>query len=406
MQTSKSFGIHFTTRSDKVRDGKSPIYACITVNRQRSYIALKQSIDPAHWNSRKGAAKGNRSEIKAINHYLEEVRIAVGNCYKQMQLKGKLITASGVKSLYLGEDKDVYTLSRLCEYHNEKETGAIKASTMKHYHVTQRYLSRFLKANFKKNDIYLHELDHKFLLDFEVFLRNYKPNDHQKTIQHNGVMKHIVRLKKMVNIGVDLGWLDKDPFGSFRVKVHKVNRTQLTADELAVFAGKKLLTERLEAVRDMFVFSCYTGLSYIDISQLRSDNIERDGDDLWIRTLREKTLVPVDIPLLPQAVVILKKYEGNRRAIFNGRVFPVISNQKMNCYLKEIAGICGISKNMTFHMARHTFATTIALSNGVPLETVSKLLGHTKITTTQVYAKVLRNKISADMKALKQAIGG
>lgn len=405
MQTSQSFGIHFTTRPDKAKDGKEPIYACVTVNRQRAYIALKQNVDPKNWDGGKGAAKGNKDEVKSINNYLEEVRLALGNSYKELQVKRKMLSAKAVKDLYLGEEAEVYSLSRLITYHNETSTEDLKWSTLKHYYVTQRYLMKFLEAQFNATDIYLHQLDYKFVKDFEVYLRNHKPKDHQKAMNNNGVMKHIIRLKKMVNLAQNLRWIDNDPFATYKLKMQKVNREQLSDKELADLEGKNLTIERLAMVRDMFVFCCYTGLSYVDVMSLTPSHIVAGSDgERWIRTCREKTLIPVNVPLLPQALKILDKYRTNIRALSDGTVFPIISNQKVNSYLKELADICGITKNVSFHIARHTFATTVTLSNGVPIETVSKILGHTKITTTQIYAKVVERKLKEDMKNLKDRL--
>ncbi len=404
MQTSQSFGIHFTTRPDKEKDGKEPIYACVTVNKQRAYIALKQNVDPRNWDGGKGLAKGNKEEVKSINNYLEEVRLAIGNCYKELQVKRKMLSAKAVKDLYLGEEAEVYSLGRLIKYHNETSTEDLKWSTLKHYYVTQRYLVKFLEAQFKATDIYLHQLDYKFVKDFEVFLRNHKPKDHQP-LNNNGVMKHIIRLKKMVNLAINLQWITNDPFAAYKLKILKVNREQLSEKELADMENKKLSIGRLDMVRDMFVFCCYTGLSYVDMINLTQDHIIAGNDgERWIRTCREKTLIPVNVPLLPKALSILDKYKNNIRSLSDGRVFPTISNQKVNSYLKEIADLCNITKNITFHIARHTFATTVTLSNGVPIETVSKILGHTKITTTQIYAKVVERKLKEDMQTLKQRL--
>jgi len=405
MQTSTSFGIHFTTRPDKARDGKEPIYACITVNKQRAYIALKHNVDPNNWDSGKGVAKGNKDEVKAINNYLGEVRNTISNNYKQLQLKGKMLSAKAVKDLYLGAEEEVYTLSRLFIYHNETSTTDLKWSTLKHYYVTQRYLVKFLEEQHQASDIYLHQLDFKFVKDFEVYLRNHKPKDHQKQINNNGVMKHIIRLKKMVNLAMNLQWIDNDPFTAYKLKIQKVNREQLSEKELAAMEKKEFAIERLDMVRDLFVFCCYTGLSYVDVINLTPGHIVASTNgEKWISTCREKTMIPVNVPLLPKALKILDKYKTNIRSLSGGKVFPVMSNQKVNSYLKEISEVCNITKNVTFHLARHTFATTVALSNGLPIETVSKILGHTKITTTQIYAKVLERKLEEDMRNLKNRL--
>ncbi len=219
---------------------------------------------------------------------------------------------------------------------------------------------------------------------------------------HNTVMKHLQRLRKMVSLAYKMEWLDKDPFIKFKPSYKKVEREFLTDVELRVIIEKEFDTERLTSVRDMFVFSCYTGLSYTDVMQLTEDNIVIGIDgNKWIMTKRQKTDTRVRIPILITAEELMMKYIGCAKSLVTDTVFPVISNQKMNVYLKEIAMICGISKNITFHMARHTFATTVTLSNGVPIETVSKLLGHSKIATTQIYARVLENKVSNDMNKLR-----
>jgi site-specific recombinase XerD len=200
-------------------------------------------------------------------------------------------------------------------------------------------------------------------------------------------------------------WVNKDPFAKYKQKFDKVNREFLSKEELAKIENRELSVVRLQWVRDLFVFSCYTGLAYIDTMRLSPANITIGIDsEYWLITKRQKTSNPVRVPLLPKALQIIDKYKGHPRALTEGTLFPVISNQKLNSYLKEIADLCGIHKNLTFHLARHTFATTIMLTNGVPIESVSKMLGHSKITTTQVYAKVIEQKLSVDMKTLKEKL--
>jgi site-specific recombinase XerD len=222
---------------------------------------------------------------------------------------------------------------------------------------------------------------------------------------NNGVMKHLERLRKMVNMAVRLEWLDKNPFAAYKLHFTTVERGFLTQEELSTIEKKDYKIERLQQVKDMFVFSCYTGLAYIDASKLNPGNIQMGIDGLkWIFTKREKTSSPVRVPLLLPAQKIINKYEKHPKAISNGTVFPVISNQKLNSYLKEIADLCGITKNLTFHIARHTFATTVTLTNGVPIESVSKMLGHADLKTTQIYAKVVEQKISNDMSKLEEIL--
>jgi site-specific recombinase XerD len=275
--------------------------------------------------------------------------------------------------------------------------------TMKNYYTTQKYIAKFLKDKYHRNDISLAELNYKFILDFETFLSKHQPKDHQKPLHNNGIMKHIERLCKMVNMAVTMDWLTKDPFAKYKQHFDKVERFYLTKEELSAIEKKKFTIERLQVVKDLFLFSCYTGLAYIDTMNLTAGNIVKgiDGND-WLITSRQKTDTDVRIPLLPQAEELIKKYQDHPKAVNHGTLFPVISNQKTNAYLKEIADLCNINKAITFHIARHTFATTVTLSNGVPIESVSKMLGHTTIRSTQVYAKVVEQKLSEDMQNLKK----
>ncbi len=214
-------------------------------------------------------------------------------------------------------------------------------------------------------------------------------------------MKHLERFKKMINLAIKLEWLPTNPFQRFQLKFDKYDRQYLNDRELKLIEETYFNSDKLEKVKDVFIFACYTGLSYIDIKELRSNQIIKgiDGND-WIYTKRAKTDEIVKIPLLPKAQEIIKKYKNKPEVIVTGLLLPVYSNQKINSYLKDIVKMCGIKKHVTFHVARHTFATTVTLSNGVPIETVSKLLGHSKLSTTQIYARVIETKISEDMQNL------
>jgi integrase len=405
MKTSQSFRVYFTIKSDKAKNGKAPLYAAVTVNKEKAFIALKQQISLAIWDFGKGAAKGTRDESRTVNAYLDEVRLSLGNCYKKLLLKGKLITPKTIKDLFLGETDETFTLNRMMAYHNETSGKSLNPATLRHYLVTQRYLSGYLAASYRADDLLLKDLDHGFIQGFDAFLRNHRPKDHHKPLNDNGIKVHLKRLKKMVHLAQDMQWIDRDPFATFRIRMKKVSRDYLTEAELRAIEHKSFDVERLSLIQDLFIFSCYTGLAYGDLMNLKPAQVVTAEDgDLWIRTAREKTLEPVNLPLLPKAVDLINKYKTNERSLYNGTVFPLLSNQKVNSYLKEIADFCGIHKNLTFHMARHTFATTVALSNGVPIETVSKILGHTKVATTQIYARVVERKLKDDMQALKQKL--
>ncbi|GGF73257.1 site-specific integrase [Wenyingzhuangia marina] len=287
-------------------------------------------------------------------------------------------------------------------YHNQFVEKKIHKNTLRSYKTSQTYLFSYLKELLKTTDLYLKELDYQFLLGFESYLRNYKPTNGQTSIQNNTVMKHIQRLRKMVKMAVEMGWINKDPFIRFSPTIEKKQREYLSETELEKIQNYHSNISRLRLVKDLFLFSCYTGLSYIDIRNLSSDNIVKgiDGDN-WIFTKRQKTGTSVKVPLLKPAENIINSYYENLRVLHSKLLLPTISNQKVNSYLKEIADCCGITKNLTFHMARHTFATTVTLSNGIPIETVSKMLGHTKLSTTQIYAKIVDKKVSEDMSILR-----
>jgi len=400
--TNNTFGVAFYLKKQKTTQaGKSPIYARITVNGKRIEISVKRSIDENNWNATKGMAKGSREEIIKLNKYLDQFKAGIIDSYQQLLLQKKFITAELLKEKVTGGDQADFTLCKLMHYHNTDQAQVLESGTMKNYYTTQKYVKEFLKERFKTSDKYLSELTYKFITDFEYYLRSRKPEKGQKALQTNGVMKHLERFCKMVNLAVRLEWIERNPFHAYQLKFEKVERDYLTKEELARIEEKQFHIIRLQVVKDLFVFSCYTGLAYIDVFNLTPANlIEKSGNKIWIMTNRQKTNEPVRVPLLPKALAIVEKYKGHPQALAEGKVLPSLSNQKLNSYLKEIADICDITKPLTFHIARHTFATTVTLTNGVPIETVSKLLGHTKLSTTQIYAKVIESKISDDMALL------
>jgi integrase len=405
MKALTSFGISFKVRLDREKDGKAPLQATITVNGQKSFLTLPRKIPVKCWNTGKALAKANTAEGREINSYIEEVRQTIGECYRDLQLERKIITPDVIKDMFQGNAEKEHTLEQIAAYHNEMSEGVLARGTMKNYYTTQRYMREFVKTKYRRSQYYLSELNYKFIQDLEVFMRNHKPLDHQKPLTNNGIMKHLERFRKMINLAFRLEWISRDPFEKFQLKYNKVEKEYLTADELFALEHKEVKLPRLEVVRDTFVFCCYTGLAFVDVMNLTPGHIVKGQDgELWINTSRQKTTNEVKVPLLEQALFIIERHKGNIKALSKGTVFPQLSNQKMNSYLKELAEICGITKVLTFHVARHTFATTVTLVNGVPIETVSKLLGHTTMRSTQVYAKVIEKKVSEDMANLKQRL--
>lgn len=403
MQTSRTFSIHFWINPAKEKNNLSPIYARITVDGKRAELSLKRFISVTYWDPKTKRSKLRTDDGKALNQYLDRVYANLLDCHKQLIEESKYISARAIKARFLGEDEKNKTLMDLVSYHNQNMKSILKPGTLKNYYTTERYIKRFLRNKLRTNDIYLKQLSYNFIIDFEQFLRNGKSINDGQPLKNNGVMKHLERLKKLTKLALRLEWIEKDPFIKYSLKFKKYERIFLTELELKCIEDAKLDQLKHQIARDMFIFACYTGLSYIDVKQLTEDNIVRGIDgNYWIYTKREKTNENVKIPILDKAFEILNKYETlipNKE-----NLLPIYSNQKTNDYLKEIAAELKIMKKLSFHVARHTFATTITLSNGVPIETVSKLLGHTKLATTQIYAKVLDQKLSADMNILRSKL--
>jgi len=402
MRTRSTFSLLFWVNTSRLNNNQVPVYARVTVNGKRVNISLKRKVILSEWDSAKSKLKGSNQEAKLFNRFLEQVRSQIYLAYEQLLSENKLITAQAIKARYLGEDEQHRSLLELFEYHNTTMSKNLHKDTMRHYKTTQNYLKSFLSKKIKTDNIYLSNLDYSFIVDFEYYLKAHEPTDHQRKISNNTAMKHLQRLRKMVTMAYHLEWIDRDPFVRFKSSFEKREREFLSESELLKLENFHSPVNRLNIVKDLFVFSCYTGISYIDLNNLTRDNIVKgiDGND-WLITKRQKTKTNVKIPLLDKALELVFKYENHPRVVANNGILPRLSNQRINAYLKEIADLCKIKKNLTFHIARHTFATTVTLSNGVPIETVSKLLGHTKIATTQIYARVIERKVSEDINTLK-----
>jgi len=403
MKTTHTFSIHFwLKRKAERRDGKAPVYARITVNGRRAELSLKEFILTEHWCSDTGRVKFRASGAQKINNYLSEVQSDLTDCKKELKNEGKFISAQSIKSRYLGEDKPVTTLKELMKYHRENDLEKLENGTAKNYGATEKYLCRFVKKAFKTSDVNLAQIDYSFVVKFDSYLRVCPPLRKSQPLGNNGIMKHLERFQKFTTLALKFGWINHNPFGLHELKFEDYDCAFLDQYEIQKVLALDIVDSGLRLVRDIFIFSCYTGLCYIETKLLKKTDIVLgiDGEQ-WIDVRRKKTKTPVKIPLLDQAETIVAKYSDYPSEDNDFSLLPVYSNQKVNEYLKKIAKLCGIKKNLTFHVARHSFATTVTLLNDVPLETVSKLLGHTKLSTTQVYARVVERKISNDMAALK-----
>lgn len=404
MRTRSTFSISFWISTARRNDGTAKIYARITVDSQRVNMSLKYTIPIEIWDRKGSRVLGRTKEAQEINTYLMEVETELFQCYRELRSRTSHITPQMVKAHYFGEDINEFTLKNLFEYHNTHNAHSLCKATLSHYKTCQKYLLKYIQKQYKCDDYRLSQLNHQFIVGFETYLRKLYPINHHSNLSNNSAMKHIQRLRKMIRMAVDNEWIDRDPFQKFKIRMERKEREFLSLNELQKIQTYHTVIERLRIVKDLFVFSCYTGIAYSDIMNLNEDNLVLGIDGKhWISTKRQKTKNSFKLPLMGPALSIIKRYQYHPKRQPE-KLFPKISNQKLNSYLKEIADACDITKNITFHVARHTFATTITLSNGVPIETVSKILGHTKLTTTQIYARVLDKKISEDMSGLESIL--
>lgn len=394
--------LFYVKRTKLLKTGEAPVYMRITLNSMASEVSLKRSIKPTLWDTTRNKAKGNSEDSQRLNDYLTSIRGQIYLIQKDLQECNKEITPNALLNVFQGKGEKKPSLMELFNDHNLKMSNLIgkdfSALTLQRYATALKHLSIFLEIEYKKKDIHLNEVNNTFILAFEYYLKT------TANCAHNSAMKHIKALKKIIRIALANDYIKKDPFLNFSISTDEVIRECLTETELNKLIEKEFSIKRIEIVRDLFIFQCYTGLAYTDLLSLKKENIQKgiDGFD-WIVLRRGKTGTECRIPVLPIASKILLKYTYNHK-LPAGKLLPVPSNQKMNAYLKEVADLCGIRKTLHTHLARHSFASTVTLGNGVPIETISKLLGHTKLQTTQIYAKVSDRKISSDMYDLRQRI--
>ncbi|MBO0356213.1 site-specific integrase [Muricauda ruestringensis] len=406
MKTSNSFSISFwLKKTAKKKNGQIPIYARIRFEGILADISVHRSTIEECWCPISGKIDHRAKGAQEINKYLDDIHAKLLECHRQLHSEGVPITSQAIKQRYLGKDKQFITLDDIFRYHRTHETSRLEKSTVKNYSATEKYLKRFTKKKFRTIDVNLPIIDYTFILEFEDYLRKCPPICKSQPLNNNGIMKHMERFKKLLGIAHKFGCIPQNPFNFYKMKFEEYDSDFLEEDELIRLASVKISENGIKLVRDVFLFACYTGLSYIEVKLLKQKDIVKgiDGEQ-WINVRRKKTKTPVRVPLLFQAKQILDKYSDYPNIINEHSLLPVYSNQKSNKHLKSIAKLGRINKHLTFHVARHTFATTITLMNNVPLETVSKLLGHTKLSTTQRYARVVEKKISKDMGRLKDLL--
>lgn len=381
--------------------GKAPIYCRITLDKVRSEFTTKQMISPTKWNADGAFAKGTSEDIKQLNNRLSKIKTDLYKHYEILKDSGKLINVEALKNLYFGITEKQFSIVETYDYHNSQMKELIgkdyAAGTYERFQTSKKHTVEFLTHNYKKSDALLSEVDHKFINDYMHYLKV------NRNISHNTATKYLTNFKKIVLLAFKNGWIKSNPFLNYKFKLAEIERDFLTKEELQSIADKNYQNSRLEAVADMFLFCCYTGLAFVDVQKLSLNHITTDikGNKV-IKLLRTKTDTKSVILIIDRAQEIINKYANHKKPGSKDKLLPVNTNQIMNSYLKEIATLCNIEKNLTMHVARHTFATTVALQNGLPIESVSKALGHTNIKTTQHYAKILDHKVVADMQILNE----
>ena len=384
-----------------LKNGEAPICMRITVNKRVVEVMIKRSIPVDLWNQKKECSKGKDRVATELNHYINTIRAKVLQIHRELEIDNKPITADIIKDCFYGRDKVQRSLLEVYAEHNEKCRALIgkeyTESTVTKFDTSINRLKEYIRSCYHRDDIMLAELDGQFIRDFDFWLKT------DKHCQNNSALKHLKNLKKVVRIALANDWIKKDPFYGIHFKQEEVNVEFLSREELDVLMNKGFTIKRLEQVRDIFVFCCFTALAFVDVQQLSREHLIKDNNGtLWIRKARQKTNQMCNIPVLSIPQRILRKYEDNAECIKKGVLLPVISNQRMNAYLKEIVDLCSITKRLTTHVARHTAATVVFLANDVSMENVSKILGHSNIRMTQHYAKVLDSSIMRDMVNVKK----
>ena len=397
-----TFGLLFYIRRDKTnKKGEAPVFMRLTINGERADASIKRFIEPHAWNSAKGKANEKSRGGKDLNLYLNAISANILQIQRDLELDKKEVSAQIILNRYLGkEQSDRHTLMEVFRAHNEKCRAlsgiSLAPGTVIRYETSLRLTEAFLRTTYKKEDCYLDEITHQFVEDYDFYLRTVR------RCCHNTTTKYLLNFKKIIRIALAKGWMKKDPFAQVHFHFEPVEREFLEKQELKVLLNKEITITRLAQVRDIFCFCCLTGLAFMDVQQLKPEHLVADiHGKIWIRKARQKTKNMCNIPLLDEAQKIINRYRDHPYCQTHGVLLPVCSNQKMNSYLKELADICGIRKNLSTHCARHTFAT-LTLASGATIDNVAKMLGHANVNMTRRYAKVLDSSIMRDMEVVAE----
>jgi len=405
MNLNQTFSTLFWLHKAKMNSkGFAPIWARITIDGRRAECSTKKYILPEHWDAEKGEAKTQCPDAKVINDYLLNRKAEINKRYNILLTTMEYVSAEDVKENLKGDKVKIKTFFEVYDefkkFHEKRmEKKELSPGRFKRLEITYGKCKKFISYQYKKRDLPLDQVQHPFIVQFHHYLVT------EDNLGNNTAMKHAKDLKQVLEYATTMRYLVANPLRAFRCKTKKVKRTYLDQAELDRLASVQFSTERLEQVRDCFLFSCYSGYAFSDAKALTPESISIGIDGgKWILRDRQKTDNAENVPLLPQALQIIEKYKDHPYCLSKNRLLPIKSNVHYNEYLKEVADLASINKRLTTHVARHTFATTICITNGVPIETVKELLAHDDIRTTQIYAEAVPVKVSADMKTLRKKI--
>jgi site-specific recombinase XerD len=399
MRSNQSFAVNFVKRRCKENKKRANIYARIYVDGGLpKEISLKEEIEASAWDEKREIVKGKGVETKAFNDYIDDVRSKIKEKYRELEIAGMLITAESVKQAYLGVQPSLkgHKLSELLDYYYKIWEPKLKDGGFKNYKTTIEYLRRFLAGECPGKDLYLSQLSMEVATNFEHYVRNNPIKAHDPA-KGNGLGKNVQRFKRIVNWAVELKWIPANPFEKYSCNLKKAKRKKLTIQQLLSIERQEFADPTINYVKELFLHSCYTGFAFVDAMALTEEHFEWHADgSVWCHIYRQKSDELTAIPILRYAAKLLNKYRNRADYIPGKLIFPRITNQEVNKCLKIIQAVCGIQFSLTFHIARHTFATTVALKNGIPIEVVQVFLGHKKIASTKIYAEVDEEKIIED----------
>lgn len=392
--------LFFVKRSKPTAEGLLPIYVRVTVDGQRIEFSARHNVHPDKWSTEAGKIKGTSEDVRRVNEELDLIRNKVLDHKRSLLLLDKPVNFENMRIKILGLEEKTRMLIPIFRKHNDEMKALIGKDfaygTWERFNTALNHVIEFLQHKFHVSDLDIRKIDHALIKDYEFYLKTVR------SCNHNSAMKYITNLKKIVRVCMANQWIAHNPFAMYQIHIDEVDKPFLFQEELDQLAAKEYRIKRLAQVRDVFVFCCYTGLAYSDVKKLAKEHINLGIDgNRWIFLNRTKTGVPSRIPLLPIPEALLAKYKNAPECAASGCLLPVLSNQKMNSYLKEVGDLAGLTKELTMHVARHTFATTVTLTNDVPIESVSKMLGHKVIKQTEHYAKVVDKKIGRDMDQLR-----